>query len=217
MGDKYPPVQVDGDSVTNDPGGCCVVLLSRGQARPESFIKDLTQRGAQARVVDDPAYVMVELARLQGQASVVVTEPKQTRRLPQLLTAVRRYYPQVSCWSYETVNGHGQTKLELLQKQIPSHDSGLDPHFVEAAQQNDRDSSQPGNGHQSEGPTLTKEKHTDRGLHDKNLSRADDANSDALPEPVVTPEELAMLMGPAFDEENTTADHHDSDEHRSRS
>ena len=198
MGDKQASkLDMSGDVRNGTDDGCCVVLLGPGRARPESLLNDLTERGAQTRVVDDPAHVMVELAQQQSRAVVVVAGPQQTRRLPRLLAAVRRYYPQVACWRYETMNGNGQAELTILQNEMPSKEAGVDQVFLAALQQNNSDSCQPGNGQRLKKAPSPKNE-PGPGPSGRGLDEPDYAAPGAIPDALLTPEELSMLMGPDF-------------------
>lgn len=211
MGDQ-PPSEADcsGD-VRNGTGGCCVVLVSPGRARPESLLKDLTEQGARLRVVDDPVHVMVELAHQQGRTAIVIAGSQQTRRLPKLLAAVRHYYPQVACWRYETINGNGQAQLELLQKEMPPKEPAVDQVLLAALQKNNSVSTQPENGQQLEKAPSVKKGATPE-PSGRGLDEPDRDASGALPDALLTPEELSMLMGPDFADADQPGDGNDSDE-----
>jgi len=212
MGDKQPSKTGKSGDVRHGTEGYCVVLLGPGRARPESLLNDLTERGAQTRVVDDPAHVMVELAQQQGRAVVVVAQPQQTRRLPKLLAAVRRYYPQVTCWRYETMNGNGQAELELLQSETPSKEPAEDQVFLAALQQNNSVSCRPENG-QRLNKAPSPEKEPCPAPSGRGLGEPDHAPPSALPDALLTPEELSMLMGPDFADADHPEDRNDPDEH----
>ncbi len=105
----------------------CVVLVGRGLPLPERLLKGLETRGAQVMIVTDPASVMAELAA--GAKAVVVNEPKRVRRLPELLAAMRQYYPRAVCWQFTATGPRGEPTLErmdALSSATPAGDNPLD-------------------------------------------------------------------------------------------
>ena len=212
MGDEQPSkTDMPGD-VRDDMESYCVLLLSPGRARPESLLNDLAERGAQTRVVDNPAHVMVELVQQQGRAVVVVAQPQQMRRLPNLLAAVRRYYPQVTCWRYETINGDGHAELKLFPSEMSSEEPAVDQALLASLEQSNRVSHRPENGHRSNKASGS-EKEPGPGPSGRGLGEHDHTAPSALPDALLTPEELSMLMGPDFDDDDSSGDSNVPDDH----
>lgn len=77
----------------------CVVLVGRLNRPPDALLDGLEKRGASVRVVNDPPSAMVEMAR--GARVIVVNEPHTVRRLPELMAAIKRYYPRAKCWCFD--------------------------------------------------------------------------------------------------------------------
>jgi hypothetical protein len=90
----------------------CVVLVGKGIPRPERLLEGLQKRGAAVEVVHDAPSVMVGLA--EGAQVVVVNEPRTVRRLPELLAAMRKYYPRAGCWRFEAIGPSGQSQLTAI-------------------------------------------------------------------------------------------------------
>lgn len=110
MGESLRSILGNGNG--RGPRRRCVVLVARGLPGPDRLLEGLQKRGADVQVVPDPPSVMVELAR--GAKVVIVHEPRRVRRLPELMAALRRYYPQATCWQFDPVDGNGQGKLAPL-------------------------------------------------------------------------------------------------------
>jgi len=100
------------------PGtGCpCVVWVSPGASRPEVLLRGLANRGAEVRLVSDAPSVMVELAG--GAKAVVINEPQMVRRSGELLAAVRRYYPGVMSWRFNMIGPKGHPSLERMNGEV---------------------------------------------------------------------------------------------------
>ena len=161
-----------------------VVLVGPGRGRPEPLLMGLAKRGSKPHVVDEPARVMVELAS-KPQAVVVIDDPQTIPKLPQLLAAVRRYYPQVACWGYGSQRSGDVATLTRFEPNvrrsvsptcspIPSARSSADGTAVPSGKEADPSQVKPGLGHDQQ---------TNGWGHND------------LPSPLLTPEELAMLLG----------------------
>ena len=189
-----------GDPWTSDPGQIpdpsaaagmpCVVLVADGQ-RPEALLRRLADRGAKPRVVDHPAWVMVELASARS-GVLIVDRPGALPRLSELLAAVRRYYPRVRCWRYDSGEGNGSVAGRLTRLYTWSQDTSAElpeggstsGHVVPGTANGNGSSRQPSNGAIAGG--------------NESPGLSDEASESPLEDPVLTPEELAMLIGPAF-------------------
>jgi hypothetical protein len=171
----------------------CVVLVADGQ-RPEALLRRLADRGAKPRVVDHPAWVMVELASVRS-GVLIVNRPGSLPRLPELLAAVRRYYPRVRCWRYDSREGNGSATGRLTRLDTwPQAKSAKSPTLSEGASLD---------GHVVPGPTNGNDsgRQPSNGAIDGSSGSpglSDEASESPLEDPVLTREELAMLIGPAF-------------------
>lgn len=93
----------------------CVLLSGPGRNNPAALIAGLTARGADVHVSGDAPGAMARVA--QGANVLIVNEPRTVRRLPELLAAVRRHYPVVQLWAFEsTMNGNGQAHPPALRR-----------------------------------------------------------------------------------------------------
>lgn len=83
------------------PGGVrrCLVLVGKEQPAPARLLDGLARRGAGAVVVASAPSAMVHLARERA-AAVIVSEPESQPNLAELAAAVRRYYPRTQLWVY---------------------------------------------------------------------------------------------------------------------
>lgn len=93
----------------------CVLLSGQGRNNPAALIAGLTARGADVHVIGDTPGAMAQIAR--GARVLIVNEPRTVRRLPELLAAIRRHYPVVQLWVFETpVNGNGHAHPPVLRR-----------------------------------------------------------------------------------------------------
>ncbi|MCX5659852.1 MAG: hypothetical protein NTW19_09040 [Planctomycetota bacterium] len=139
----------------------------------------------------DVPSVMVELALgatpRELPRVVIVNEPGSIRRVQALLAAVRRYYPGARCWRYEAA--------------LPAR-TGLRPFDEPAAAVTETAASAA-----STGPAVpsaaTPEPHGQRAVAPPPRVKPP---ASALDAPLVSAEELAMLLGYAESEEQAEAD-----------
>ena len=181
-------------SATGEHGaaGCrCVVLSRPGRPAPAALSHGLEKRGAVVTVVEDAATALAEV--LTGPAQVlVVDEPGDQPQWDELYDAVRKYRPVTRCWSYRArgarggaelapVNGHagnGATSSERGEGEAkPQAWAGMPG--TEAAAANGE-----GDGAAAVG----------FGGGDADVDRWEVA-------PLLTQDELAMLLGPEVDDE----------------
>ena len=141
-------------------------LVLVGQAqRPETLLKGLCRRKVRTTIVPDAPAVMVALAHHPSSA-LIVNEPSTVHRFSELLAAVERYYPTIVCWQYTSDNG-GKARLTKLLTSFPSGRPPLNEQEQGAAPPHRRE------------PRL----------------RAGDEGMLPTTSPLVTHEELAMLIG----------------------
>lgn len=169
----------------------CVLLSGPGRNNPAALIAGLTARGADVHVSGDAPGAMARVA--QGANVLIVNEPRTVRRLTELLAAVRRHYPVVQLWAFETpMNGNGQTHPPALRR--INGDNHAPPSVTGPSKSN---------GH---GPRVTA---------NPQPAAANDAITPTIPQPApprvrpadirresVTAEELAMLLNPLPSESN---------------
>ena len=90
----------------------CVLWLARGPA-PPPLLTRLTGRGVAVTPVDRADQVMVELAR-RDVGVVIVCLPQSREGAAELVEAVQRYYPRVALWQYEQARADGQPTLRRM-------------------------------------------------------------------------------------------------------
>lgn len=89
----------------------CVVLVGKDAAAPEKLVAGLRRRGADVRVVSDAPAAMVELG--QGASAMVLHQPESIARLAELRDAALRYHPRVPHWRSAT-DAQGRAALEPM-------------------------------------------------------------------------------------------------------
>ena len=102
------------------PGRRVVLLQTEGHV-PDSLRRGLDEQGAVYEIVTSAAKVMVELARTPTHA-VIVHRPAEGDHLNELLSAIRTYYPSVSCWAQDApaTNGAGGLRPIFPAGEVPS-------------------------------------------------------------------------------------------------
>ncbi len=99
----------------------CVVLVQPQQSLPNALLAGLWKRSVPFEVVTDPVALMLAMAR-GGVGTVVVERPGETRRLRELVEAVRRFYPKAACWRYDPGDSNGKkptlSHLDLGESRI---------------------------------------------------------------------------------------------------
>ncbi len=153
-------------------------------------------------MVSHPAYVMGALGRLDT-AVLLIDQPDRVQQLGGLLAAVRRYYPRVQCWRYDASGPEGRPVLSRVNGdwacQCKSQGAGVDQGRVSQA-------SEPSNG---DGRTRG-----DRVVDKGNVPGGADMGGGGpvvsaesfLPEPVLSQEEMMMLIGRGFGDEDELND-----------
>ncbi len=146
----------------------CLVVLpegGRGGDAPSNLTDGLSQRGMSVALARGPAVAMSKLAQ-SPYAVVVIIEPARLPDVEDLLHAVSTYYPTVVCWGYERRGADDPGRLAVI------NGTGDYGNGYQAPAQPPR----------STGPGIhTLLHHVPRPL--------------SAPSPLITQEELAMLLG----------------------
>lgn len=158
----------------------CVVLVPKDVVPPEKLIAGLRGRGAEVRVTADAPAVMVELAT--GASAVVLHEPERIVRLDELCGAIKRYHPKVSHWRSGS-DGKGGVKLETMA----AGDRSSAARKPAAPEKN----ASPAAATQRPARSPTRPKGSGG---ERNKVMPEDS-------PLVTAEEMEMLLGPKEEEE----------------
>jgi hypothetical protein len=95
----------------------CLVLLDAQPQTADPLIRALSNRGVQVHLVATPPAVMASLAH-QPADVLIVCSPDRVAWLPQLLSAVRRYYPTVRCWQY-AADASAAFQLTPIARPVP--------------------------------------------------------------------------------------------------
>ena len=193
----------------------CLVLVCDETTIIQDLLSGLIKRGTRLQVVHDPCHLLVELAR-EPTGLVILAQPQQVSGLRELIVALRRYYPHTACWRCETVNQ--QTRLLRIHKaglanplemnkqrsiryetetqsapHVFSHNPREENHGLESTRQRqlpsllrDDEASHPQSAQSLPEPGNGR-------LHKPNQE-----GRDGQVNPLITQEELAMLIGPEF-------------------
>jgi len=142
------------------------IVLAATAEPSRGLVEALDRRGADVLVRTGPVDVMVELARTEATALLVV-EPASQPMTGELVDAVRTYYPEVDCWQF-TPRRQGEAPRISRINGTAGADGKVD---TEAARK--------------VAPLVV---HVEGGS--------------ALDGPLISEEELAMLLGPMPGDEN---------------
>lgn len=171
----------------------CVVMVGPGGAAPTDLLGGLSRRGVGVLVVAEPAGVMVELAR-QRTGVLIVIEPEQQPGLADLIEAVKVYHPRTVRWGYQSAHPTGKAQLQPLNGRSVGEATGLNPQPVplpgEPAQADRVTTRSPLGCIQARVPSERV-----RSLIVKVQGPA------KVGEPLISEEELAMLLGPVPQEQ----------------
>jgi hypothetical protein len=170
----------------------CVVLIGPDGTAPADLLGGLSRRGVSSRVVAGPADVMVELAR-QRTGVLVVVEPGRQPGLADLIEAVKTYHPRTVRWGYRSSHPSGKAQLQPLNGQQLGDATALNepPKPLDAAPPRATDdiTRSPLGRIQGQVPSDRV-----RSLIVKVQGPAE------VGEPLISEEELAMLLGPLPEE-----------------
>jgi len=189
----HPGIHPDSAQGTDSADTRCVVLVCPDGVTPVDLLGGLSRRGVSSRVVAEPADVMVELAR-QHTGVVVVVDPARQPGLVDLIEAVITYHPRTVRWAY--YSAHATSKAQLLPLngrsggEDTNHNAVTSPDQIEPAQSPEANSPSPLGRVQSQVPPDRV-----RSLIVKVQGPAE------VGEPLISEEELAMLLGPVPQEQ----------------
>ena len=156
-------------------GGRCIVLGRPGGNIPADLLSALGARGLVVEVVLAAPDAMVELAAGPVVALIVV-EPQFQPRIDELVAAVHRNFPHTVCWQCVLRNGDERPKLDRLNGHAGADfTSPLEPQQRSSGKQDNAQDSQP-----------------------KDES---DAHSETTVDPLISDEELDMLLRPLSSQE----------------
>ncbi|MEM9881487.1 MAG: hypothetical protein AAF800_01045 [Planctomycetota bacterium] len=171
----------------SDPAPRCVLLVGEAGAVPSSLVAALDRRGMDIRIVRQPPAVMLELADRPAESqpangdpqaavpcpdrSLVVVEPQHQPRADELRSTLASYHPTVRVWAY---HAHG-----------PDGGASLEPYDPPPAPDPD------------DPPARPVVKGANQRL--RSLVVRVDAEPPADPGPLISEDELAMLLGPPPD------------------
>lgn len=169
-------------------GTRCVVWVRTGCSVPTDLLGALSKRGVSTVVVVEPAGVMVELAR-QATGALIVVEPGSQPHLKALVQAVTTYHPKTARWCYQTRQPSGKAQLSKLNGQAPEGDTHLAPPEAQT-----HPGTAPADKAQPASPLG--QVHS-QGSSERIRSLIVKVNApEGIGEPLITEEELAMLLGP---------------------
>ena len=171
-----------------------MILTGPGGTAPVDLLAGLSKRGVSSRVVAEPAEVMVELGREPAEILIVVDSAQQPA-LVDLIEAVTKYHPRTIRWTYESDHPSGKPQLvpfryrckpEIAKPKAvsPPATPPVEPPPIEPL-----DSPSPLGRVQSQVPPERV-----RSLIVKVQGPAE------VGEPLISEEELAMLLGPVPEE-----------------
>ena len=169
-----------------------MVLTGASGAAPADLLSGLSTRGVSTVVVNHPASVMVELAK-QTTGAMVVVEPDRHPYLSSLIQAVGTYHPMAVRWGYTAADPSGTPQLRPLEDRESNHTP------TETDETDDRPTGQ--------GKYLVPDPKSPLGRAQAQVPRERVRSlvvkvqqiTDA-DEPLISEEELAMLLGPMPDE-----------------
>lgn len=158
----------------------CVLLVGVAGAVPSNLAGALDRRGLEIAIARQPPEVMSELAD-GGVSSVVVVEASQQERVDELVDAVTTYYPQTRCWGYTSREHGGSIRLDPLSHVSPRSGRVANGQGVVSSPQEE---AAPQAHVKSAGQRL------------RSLVVKAELKPSTDDGPLVTEEELAMLLGP---------------------
>ncbi len=162
--------RVQPEAGANGPRLCrCVVLVAPHGQLPRPLLRGLEQRGAVAIVATDAPAALVDLAYSRAGA-LIVQDPAEHVMVGELVEAVHRYFPRTTCWRYDTT-AKGEAALSRLNGHAPT--AAPKPTAAEALAA-----------------------HDDAARRLNSLLVRVPHSIDPAHEPLISEEELAMLLGP---------------------
>lgn len=175
------------------PGTRCVVLVGAGVSAPADLLGGLSRRGVSTVVVSEPAWAMVELAR-QTTGALVIVQPDRHPWLDELVQAVKTYHPRTVRWAYRSVHHSDRPQLE------PLHNGKLEAQVKPTQNKNGRaDNSFRHVVPDPQSPLGRAKSQVPRERVRSLVVKVEGLQG--IDEPLISEEELAMLLGPAPDEQ----------------
>jgi len=204
--------------------GRVIVLSPSPETTPDALMDAITQRGLEPVIVHHEPAVLVELAQAQAKSvqtkSVLVCHPDKQPLLEDLTQTLDDYFPNVGQWAFDINPKTLIPRLSLLRPSASSEPAEKSPSDStnsandqaqtseapqlrlagteaqpEIAQSNDSSA----NAYQSVGSFERKlrARHSRQRMEHLVVNVREDQH---LPPPLITPEELDMLLGPIEDD-----------------
>ncbi|MFA9477080.1 hypothetical protein ACERK3_02115 [Phycisphaerales bacterium AB-hyl4] len=170
-------------------GRRCIICVPPESAPPSRLLTGLSQRHVPVTVMSDAPSVMYDLSLPGGVLALIVVEPDRQPHLADLLAAVRAYYARLPLWQYRA-EVDGLTRLST-DEPMPANESTDKAQTGEPA----ADDAKPTTP--AHVVTAADDEDDDEEADDRRALRliADEPRG-----PLLTAEELEMLLGPLHEE-----------------
>lgn len=175
-------------------GTRCVILTPPGGSVPARLLSGLSRRGVSMAVVADPVGVMVELSRA-SLGVLIVIEPDRQPNLAELIQAMITYYPRTVRWCYRAQADSGKPGLTPLNGQKVGQETSSPAMGSSFVGENNHDAPPLDPAHRS---PLARAQSDSRDRRMRSLVVKVPAPP-GVDQPLISEEELAMLLGPAPD------------------
>lgn len=186
---------MDGSRQNAPPPARCLLLVGEAGAVPSSLVSALNRRGLETVILREAPEVMVELAAeqharrretnsaadLQNPLSLVIVEPEQQLHIDELRQAIDTYHPGTRCWRYAAHGRPGQASLQAFDA-VSAADHARVPTHASTDARPDKNAAEPTGFVRSA---------------DQRLRSVVVRLGGVETTPLVSEEELAMLLGPA--------------------
>ena len=110
-GDRSSRSNGKSDAPTKASGSRCIVVLCDAVRRPDALLNALRSRGVAPRVVTTGPQALVALRAHEADA-LIVDQPDSLSFTDELIGAVSMHLPSVVCWGHESIAG--KSKLSKL-------------------------------------------------------------------------------------------------------
>lgn len=191
----HPISETSGVPGSTPASSRCVILTGPGGATPADLLSGLSRRAVSSRVVAEPADVMVALGQ-QRTGILIIVDPVDQPGLADLIEAVTKYHPRTVRWVYEARHASGSPQLISFQDRSRPTVTGSPPPLPEVEPEHEAllDAPSPLGRVQSQVPPERV-----RSLIVKVQGPAE------VGEPLISEEELAMLLGPVPEDSGTSS------------
>ncbi len=195
---------IDQDAKSNGRhalGHRCLVLVKDPTSASDDLLCGLAKRGSRLQVVHEPTTLLVEMAK-EAARVVILNEPEKIQGLRDLLAVLKQYYPNTACWRCEMVNG--QTRLLRVHQAAAVRSIGAEPpngvselNAIEGTADSElgvpdgRDDDHDDPRQDQDGAGLGS------GVRGNGFHSRPDTQT-RLTNPLITQEEMSMLIGPGF-------------------